>query len=398
MVGILVAVPMVHRPLTPRGGVEVIVKGGVVEGSSQTPAPKRSGDTSEGGVSRGVPHYSGSTGTCKKLGSFVCRNLRICRKLTCSLHCGTPLGGIRELGELLFGALWAEDIGGVGNEALTDERLFAHGADEAVVVPVPVFEGDEAGAPDTCDGAGTSGTSLGEQLAEAVCAVGFVLLGGESLPRQRRVAVGTGEALAVPGLVLVRHPAGGDDLTTLDAPGGELLLVAGGAVDLLFSRDEALGSDGGFADDATEALFVPLPGLVLHLLVSCPEDLPAAITACGEGRVVARPAVDFLHLAAELLVHQRDLTFVAQEAFFVPVLIFVRQVLGIDADDDVAVVTGVCEHAFVALGAVGMVVLEHVALARQTLVALPAAEVLCVPVLGHRLRVLAADAIPLISR
>jgi len=258
-------------------------------------------------------------------------------------------------------------------------------------VPVTVLERYEAGAADTCDGAGTRGTPLGEELPEAVGAVRFVLLGGEPLPGQGSVAIGAGEALSVPWLVLVRHAAGGDDLTALDAASGELLLVAGCAVDLLLAGDEALGADGRLADDAAEALLVPLPRLVLHLLVSCPEDLPAAITAGSESGVVAGTAVNFLHFAPELLVHEGNLAFVAEEAFLVPVLIFVRQILGIDADDEIAVVTGVGEDALVALGAVGVVVLEYISLPRETLVALPAAEVLRVPVLRHRLRVLAAE-------
>jgi len=262
-------------------------------------------------------------------------------------------------------------------------------------VPVSVFEGDEAGAADTGDWLGAGSAALGEQFAEAVGAVGLIVSRGEALAGQRRVAVGAGEALAMPGLVLVRHAARRDDLITLDAAGGELLLVAGGAVDLLLARDEALGADGRLANHATEALLVPLPGLVLHLLITCPEDLAAAVAARGELSVVAGPAVDLLHLAAELLVDQRQRALAAQEALLVPVLVFVRQVLGVDADEGVAVIASVREHAFVAFGAVGVVVFEDIALACQRLVALPAAEVLGVPLLRHRLRVLAAEAVSL---
>jgi len=85
----------------------------------------------------------------------------------------------------------------------------------------------------------------------------------------------------------------------------------------------------------------------------------------------------------------------AQEALLVPMLVLVRQVLGINADELVAVIAGVGEDALVTFGAVGMVVLEHIALASETLIALPAAEVLRVPLLIHRLREFAADAVPL---
>jgi len=65
-------------------------------------------------------------------------------------------------------------------------------------------------------------------------------------------------------MLLVRHAARGDDLVTLDAAGGELL-VAAGAVNLLLVQDEGLGADQRLAD-AAGTLLVPLPCLVLHLL------------------------------------------------------------------------------------------------------------------------------------
>lgn len=65
--------------------------------------------------------------------------------------------------------------------------------------------------------------------------------------------------------------------------------------------------------------------------------------------------------------------------------------LGIDSNDLVAFLASVGEHILVALDAVRMVVAQHVPLTGQALVALPAAEVARVPVLGHCLRILAAE-------
>jgi len=175
----------------------------------------------------------------------------------------------------------------------------------------------------TGDRLGASGAPLGEELAEALGAVRLVITRRESLSRQGVVAVAAGEAVSVPRLVLVRHAAAGDDLrqrkrsrciqqrgvtcisrklsrslvtklvtelvrdpstslsgssvdvitdarathlVALDTPGGELVLVASGTVDLLLARDEALRADRVLADHAAEALLVPLSGLVLHLL------------------------------------------------------------------------------------------------------------------------------------
>ena len=64
--------------------------------------------------------------------------------------------------------------------------------------------------------------------------------------------------------------------------------------------------------------------------------------------------------------------------------------LGVDADGTVAIVARVGEQRFVALDAVGMLITQDVTLARQRLVALPAAEVSQMPILGHGLRVLTA--------
>lgn len=55
-------------------------------------------------------------------------------------------------------------------------------------------------------------------------------------------------------------------LVALNTPGGELVLVTSGTVNLLLARDEALRADRILADHAAEALLVPLSGLVFHLL------------------------------------------------------------------------------------------------------------------------------------
>ena len=50
--------------------------------------------------------------------------------------------------ELLLGAVRADDLLVVRDEALADHGNFAGRADEAVVVPVPALERDESGAAD----------------------------------------------------------------------------------------------------------------------------------------------------------------------------------------------------------------------------------------------------------
>lgn len=195
----------------------------------------------------------------------------------------------------------------------------------------------------------------------------------------------------MPGLVLVGYATLRDDLVALDAASSELVLVTTSAVDLLLTRDEAPRADGVLADHAAEALLVPLPCLVLHLLGASAEHLATAITTAGELGIITVAAVDLVELGAELLVYQGDAALGAEEAGFMPVLVFVRQVLRIDADGFVAFFAAVGEDAFVALDAVGVLIPEDVALASQRLVALPAAEVTAVPVLVHRLGVFATE-------
>lgn len=208
------------------------------------------------------------------------------------------------LHELLFGALWANDVLSVGDEALADQRRLALRADEAVVMPVTVLERDEASAADACDRLGARGAALREQLPEALGAVRLLVPRGEPLSGERGVAVGAREALAMPRLVLVRHTALSDYLVTLDATSGKLVFIAPSAVDLLFTRDKALCADRVLTHDATEALLVPLSCLVLHLLGSSAEHLSTSITPAGELRIVAVAAVDLIQFGAKLLVHQ----------------------------------------------------------------------------------------------
>lgn len=72
-------------------------------------------------------------------------------------------------------------------------------------------------------------------------------------------------------------------------------------------------------------------------------------------------------------------------------LIAANAYLRVDADSLAALLAAIGEDALVALDAVGVLIAQHVALARERLVALPAAEVAAVPVLVHRLGVFATE-------
>lgn len=79
------------------------------------------------------------------------------------------------LHQFLLGTFGAQDISAVGDEAFAHQRAVAGGADEAVVMPMSVFEADEPSPTNARDGAGTGCTPLGKQLPKAVRAVRLVL-------------------------------------------------------------------------------------------------------------------------------------------------------------------------------------------------------------------------------
>lgn len=84
-----------------------------------------------------------------------------------------------DLHHVLLGALGADDVVLVRDEALAYETGAAGGAVETVVVPVAVLEGDELGAADAGDGLAAGEAPLRKQLAEAVGAIGLVVAAGE---------------------------------------------------------------------------------------------------------------------------------------------------------------------------------------------------------------------------
>ena len=103
----------------------------------------------------------------------------------------------------------------------------------------------------------------------------------------------------------------------------ELVLVASSAVDIILLGNEGLGSNGVLANTADEALLVPLPGLVLHLLHPRLEDIVADDAPGSELGVVARAAVDPISFRSKLLIDKTCLTFTAFETALMPMLLFI---------------------------------------------------------------------------
>lgn len=73
----------------------------------------------------------------------------------------------------------------------------------------------------------------------------------------------------------------------------------------------------------------------------------------------------------------------AEEALLVPVLVLVRQVLGVGSNLALALLARVGEELFVAADAVWLLILENVATAGQGLITVVAAKMISVKVLIH---------------
>lgn len=177
------------------------------------------------------------------------------------------------LHHLGFGAFRTQDVVGIGDEPFANKTALTRSTDETFVVPMSVLEGDVARATNSCDWLSARCTSLSKQISVTLSTVRLLVSAGESFSGQTLGTIRARETLSVPRIVLVRHSSRSDDLTTLDAPSRELLLVAASAVNVLFPWNEGLRSDWGFARATTETLFVPLSGLVLHFLHPCSKHV-----------------------------------------------------------------------------------------------------------------------------
>mgnify|MGYP005985454189 FL=1 len=103
----------------------------------------------------------------------------------------------------------------IGNETAAHQTGTARGTEKAIVVPVSVFKRDELRASNTGDWFVAGKATFCEQLAETFCTIGLLVAAGETLSGEALGAVGAGEALSVPWLVLVRYAAASDNLKQL---------------------------------------------------------------------------------------------------------------------------------------------------------------------------------------
>lgn len=264
------------------------------------------------------------------------------------------------------------------DEALVGQGQAALLAVEAVLVPGEALVVHHVGAmAEPCDGVLAAVALLGHVGLVAVHAEEVVLVGGEARPGQGLAAGAAHEALGVPGVVLVADAPGGDGLLAVETLLGKLLVMAGGAVDVLALCQEALGADGQLALEALEALLVPNILLVLHVLGPWHDHLVASLAPVAVLAGAALAAHDLAVVpGVEGLAGQRLVALGAAEAVLMPVAVFVVQLLGVGADGTSAFCAGVGADLVEALGAHVLLVLLHELLAVQVVAAVEAVEAL----------------------
>jgi hypothetical protein len=174
--------------------------------------------------------------------------------------------------------------------------------------------------------------------------------------------MGASEALPVPWFIFVCHTPRCNDLVALDASRCKFFLIAPSTINLLLPRNETLGSNRGLAYTARKTFLVPLPSLVLHFLRTCTEDFTAPVTSRGKLGIIAIAAVNLLCLGAELFVNQRYATFAAKKTGLVPMLLFVRQVLGVNAYELIALIASIRKNGFIAFNTIWMIITEDISL------------------------------------
>jgi len=231
------------------------------------------------------------------------------------------LHGVRH--QLLLGALRADDVLPVCDESLPNHAGLAGAADEAVVVPVSSLEGDESSSTNSSNRFATGSAPLREKFSKAISTVRFVVSGCEPLSSQRLLTMSTSEALPVPGIISVGDSTLGYHLAALNAFCSELFFVALRAVNIVLLGNEAFGPNRILASAAYEAFFVPLSGLVLHLLHSGLEHVSTSITASGELCIIAGTTVYSVSFGPKLFVNQTGPALITEEAGLMPVFLLV---------------------------------------------------------------------------
>lgn len=154
----------------------------------------------------------------------------------CVWECVLPF-----LHQFLFGAFWANNVSFIGNETTSNQRCFAESTDEAIIMPMTIFEWDETSATNSwklfksiwlklysrncnnswlCNFINVQGkrfrkvlltsywfracyTSLSKKFTKAIGTVWFIVTAGKTLSGQWSLTICASETFTMPWFILV---------------------------------------------------------------------------------------------------------------------------------------------------------------------------------------------------
>jgi len=163
----------------------------------------------------------------------------------------------------------------------------------------------------------------------------------------------------------------------------EFLFITRYTDDIVILRDETLASDWLLADQTAKASLMPLLALVFKFLHTGFENVSASVTSWCKVVIMTVRAVNLFVLRSEMFIYKGLLTITTFEATFVPMLVFVRQILGLSANWFLAFFTCVGEIILVTFDTIRMLFSKDVTMTGQGLIAVPATEMTTVPILFH---------------
>lgn len=205
---------------------------------------------------------------------------------------------------VFLAAVWTQDVVvAVRQEAAPKQHRPALVAHETVGVPLTTLKRDKLGTVDSGNRFVARRAFLRKQLSVALDAVGLIGDRRETLAAENSLAVRTAETVPVPRAVVVDDSTLADCQAAFDARFAVRVFVARHADDVGASRYESVTSDRLLTLFTDETVGVPLTTSVFVLLHSWTKDVAAANTPWREVAFIASGAVELVVLERERFVN-----------------------------------------------------------------------------------------------
>lgn len=263
-------------------------------------------------------------------------------------------------------------------------------------MPLTFLIWDVLGSSKTDDRIGAASTFLGVEVTEAIHTVSKFIAWGESLSSQWLLASSTKKTFLVPGLIMVGDPSCGNRLLALNTLHGKLLFITRYTIVLVILGNEALCAHWLLAAVTDETSLMPAVTLMFHLTSTWNYRLLTFLTLGGIFICITFCTEQLLILGGERLIHQWPLALEAIETGFMPVTVFIGQVLIVASNWFLAFLAGIWIKTFIALHTIGILLLKDVFFPKERLLAVVAVEMFChcaswkalstVPMVRHELK------------